>query len=404
MRKMDAAVLLIKNFSSGLTAAVLSMILLNKGCSLAQLAVAIGAYSLTALALELPTGIFADRFGRKKCFLVSSLIGCAANLVLIAPWGLFTVVPAMALSGAARAFGSGSLDALLIDRELQQNGDEGLSKISTQLSLMETIGIAAGSIGGGVISSLMQHVSPQHPYDILLLLRVALGLVTTALALRFIEEPPIVQEQRPTLKQYIAEGTQLVRKNSVILLLTAGGLCSGFFMSTIEVYWQPAFTSLLSSQKMLWLLGFISFGGMTFASLGSVAMQRVLHTQKVTNLLGYNSMRVAMGFCILLLALSAGAAGFGAWYFVLYFIFGAANIAESVLLNREIPNQHRAGMLSFFSLVTQGGNLLSTVVAGTVVALKGISTLWFWEAFALIILSAGIGILLKKALRAPEPE
>jgi Arabinose efflux permease len=394
MRKIDAAILLLKNFSSGLTVPVLSMILMNKGCTLAQLAVAVGAYSLTAVALELPTGIFADRFGRKNCFLVSMLIGCGSNLFLLISQGLPTAVLSMALSGASRAFGSGSMDALLIDRELQQNGEEGLPKVSTQLSLLETGGVAAGSVAGGALCSLLQNLVPQHPYDAVLLLRVVLGLATAALAFRFTEEAPPRQEHQPSLKQYLRDGSLLVGKSPTVLLLTAGGLCTGFFISTVEVYWQPEFTALLPEKSLSWLLGILSFGCMAFASLGSVAMRRVLHTRKAAGLSGYNITRPAIGVCLLLLALAANVGTFGVWYFALYFVYGAANIAESVLLNLEIPNEYRAGMLSFFSLVVQAGNLLSTVVGGAVVALRGVPTLWFWGAIVLILLSSGIGVLL----------
>lgn len=394
MRKTDAAILLLKNFSSGLTIPVLSMILLNKGCSLAQIAVTIGAYSVTAVLLELPTGIFADRYGRKNCFLVSLAIGCASTLLLLATHGLVMITLAMALSGASRAFGSGSMDALLIDRELEQSGQDGLSKVSTQLSLLETAGVAFGSIAGGLISSAMLAVTPQRPYDAVLLLRLILSLCAGILAYRFTEEPPRKEDCRPSLKQYVKDGTLLVGKNPVILLLTMGGLVTGFIFSTVEMYWQPSFTAMLKNQSMLWLLGFLSFGCQTFASLGSVAMQRALRTGKIKNLAGYNAMRLAMGVFLLLLAAVQSAAGFGIWYLVLYFSLGAANIAESVLFNLEIPNDYRAGMLSFFSLITQGGNFLSSIVAGIVISFKGVSVLWFWESFVLILISVGIGMAL----------
>ncbi len=445
MRKTYAAVMLLNHFATGLMVPVLSLVLLNKGCSMSQLAFAIGAYSLSAFMLELPSGIFADRCGRKRSFLLSCLTGCISIAILLLFRGFAVTMLAMSLNGCARAFSSGSMDALLIDRSLLENGPEKLASVTTQLSLMETIGVAAGSALGGVLPSVLQNFFPAHLYDANLVVRIAVSVCAALLALRFVEETPAktvqpelredseipkiaessklqeaellqpvpiikevhtAQEQnRPaTLRQYMNEGIAFVRHNPVVLLLTVGGLLTGFFFGTVETYWQPFFTALLPGSTLLWLLGLLAFGSMGFALLGNVAMKRTLDSGRVTQSKGYTGMRIGMGAFLFLLALSKAPAGFGVWYLIMYFCLGAANIAESVLLNREISSEHRSGMLSFFSLVTQAGVLLSTGVAGVVVAFRGVAELWIWEGLALLILSAGIGILLKKALRVSKTE
>jgi len=165
MRKIEATILFLNFFSTGLIVPVLSLMLLNKGCSMSQLALAVGAYSLTAVILELPTGIFSDRYGRKISFLLSLMFGCASVTLLLLFRGFVTPLLAMALSGAARALGSGSMDALLIDRSLVENGPEKLATITTQLSLLETVGIAAGSIIGGILPTFIQILFPYRLYD-----------------------------------------------------------------------------------------------------------------------------------------------------------------------------------------------------------------------------------------------
>lgn len=448
MRKTHAAVMLLYHFATGLMVPVLSLVLLNRGCSMSQLAVAVGAYSLSALALELPSGIFADRCGRKTSFLLSCLAGCISIVILLLFQGFPVVVMAMMLNGCARAFGSGSMDALLIDRSLLENGAGKLASVTTQLSLMETVGVAAGSALGGVLPAVLQNFFPSQLYNANLILRIAVSAGAALLALRFVEETPaqsVPQEPsgitestessklqeaelihsaveiaelpaaeelhtlqvptRPaTLRQYMEEGIAFVRHNPVVLLLTVGGFFTGFFFGTVETYWQPALTALLPGNTLLWLLGLFAFGSMGFALLGNVAMKRVLDSGHITQSKGYTGMRIGMGVGLFLLALSKAPAGFGTWYLFMYFCLGAANIGESVLLNREISNEHRSGMLSFFSLVTQAGALLAAGVAGAVVAYRGVAELWVWEGLALVLLSAGIGILLKKALRVSKAE
>lgn len=401
MRKTDAAILLLGYFGTGLTYPVLSLVLINKGCSMAQLALVIGAFSLTGLLMELPSGIFADRYGRKRTFLLSKMLAAAATLVLLLFHGLAAVLCALTLYGGGKAFGSGSMDALLIDRCMAEDGPEALSKVTAQLSLLETVGVAVGSVGGGALPALLQHFAPQRLYDGNLLLSLLCNLCVALLALRFVREMPRSKdEERVLLRAYLREGTAFVRSSPVVLLLTAGGFVTGFFLSTVETYWQPAFTALLPDRSMLWLLGMLSFGCMGLAALGTVVMRRALHTGRISNVAGYCVMRLAMGGFLLLLAFAPGPARFGAWYFLLYFTFGAANLAESVLLNREIPAAQRAGMLSFFSLVIQLGALLAAGVAGAVVSFRGIGMLWAWEGAAVVLTAAVIGILLKRAEEA----
>ncbi len=451
MRKSYAAVMLLYHFATGLMVPILSLVLLNRGCNLSQLAFAVGAYSLTAFTLELPSGIFADRCGRKTSFLLSCLTGCLSIALLLLFQGFPVVVLAMMLNGSARAFGSGSMDALLIDRSLAENGPEKLAAITTQLSFMESIGVAVGSAVGGILPSVLQRFFPAQLYNANLILRIAVTVCAALLAMRVVEETPKMAVQpepqdanevqeaaeapelpeaellqstlqmvesptteelhteqetiRPaTLRQYMNEGIAFVRHNRVVLLLTVGGLLTGFFFGNVETYWQPAFTALLPGNTLLWLLGLLSFGGMGFALLGNLAMKRVLDSGRMTQSKGYTAMRVSMGGCLFLLALSKAPAGFGVWYLIMYFCLGAANIGESVLLNREIPSEHRSGMLSFFSLVTQAGVLLSTGIAAAVLAFQSVSTLWVWGGLILFFLSVGIGVLLKKSLKTAERE
>ncbi len=428
MRKPYAAVMLLYHFATGLMVPVLSLVLLNRGCSMSQLAFAVGAYSLTAFVLELPSGIFADRCGRKTSFLLSCLTGCISIALLLLFRGFPAVMLAMMLNGSARAFGSGSMDALLIDRCLAENGPDKLAAVTAQLSFMESIGLAVGSAVGGVLPSVLQIFFPAQLYNANLILRIAVSVCAALLAMRFVEETPgkaaqpkrqdasatpegaeftgLHTEQEPprpaALRQYLNEGVTFIRHNPVVLLLTVGGLLTGFFFGTVETYWQPAFTALLPGNAMLWLLGLLSFGGMAFALLGNAAMKRTLDSGRVTRSKGYTAMRIGMGACLFLLALSKGPAGFGIWYLIMYFCLGAANIGESVLLNREILGEHRSGMLSFFSLITQAGVLLSAGVSGAVVAFRSVSVLWFWGGLVLLFLSVIIGILLKRALKTPE--
>ena len=90
-------------------------ILAARGYSLAQIGLAETVFHITSILLEIPSGVFADLFGRKKMLLVSGILRMAGNVVMILSRNLPMVCLALALYAASYNFASGSNDALAYD-------------------------------------------------------------------------------------------------------------------------------------------------------------------------------------------------------------------------------------------------------------------------------------------------
>lgn len=90
-------------------------ILAARGYSLAEIGFAETVFHITSLLLEIPSGVFADLFGRKKMLLVSSFLRMIGNVVMILSGNLFMVCISLAFHAASYNFASGSGDALAYD-------------------------------------------------------------------------------------------------------------------------------------------------------------------------------------------------------------------------------------------------------------------------------------------------
>lgn len=90
-------------------------ILAARGYSLAQIGLAETVFHITSLLLEIPSGVFADLFGRKKMLLLASLFRMIGNIVMIFSDNLFMVCLSIAFYAASYNFASGSGDALAYD-------------------------------------------------------------------------------------------------------------------------------------------------------------------------------------------------------------------------------------------------------------------------------------------------
>ena len=99
-------------------------ILSSRGFSLVEISMAETVFHLVSLLLELPSGILADVFGRKRMLIVSAMLRITANVAMFLSGGLSTVCISMGLTAASYNFASGTGDALAYD-SLKCAGQEG---------------------------------------------------------------------------------------------------------------------------------------------------------------------------------------------------------------------------------------------------------------------------------------
>lgn len=99
-------------------------ILSARGFSLVEISLAETVFHLVSLLLELPSGILADVFGRKRMLIVSAALRMAANVAMIFSGSLLTVCVSIGLTAASYNFASGTGDALAYD-SLKSAGQEG---------------------------------------------------------------------------------------------------------------------------------------------------------------------------------------------------------------------------------------------------------------------------------------
>lgn len=96
---------------SGAWVAILSA----RGFSLAQIGFAETVFHIVSMLFEIPSGILADVFGRKKTLLLSCAMRIAGNVVMVMSNSFAMVCASIALHALSYNFSSGSGDALAYD-------------------------------------------------------------------------------------------------------------------------------------------------------------------------------------------------------------------------------------------------------------------------------------------------
>ena len=90
-------------------------ILAARGYSLTEIGLAETVFHITSLMFEIPSGVLADLFGRKKMLLLSSFLRMIGNVAMILSDNLFMVCISLAFYATSYNFASGSGDALAYD-------------------------------------------------------------------------------------------------------------------------------------------------------------------------------------------------------------------------------------------------------------------------------------------------
>ena len=107
----------LSDFFSGLriTDAVWVALLAARGFSLLEIGLAKSIYYTVSLLAEIPSGMAADLFGRKRALVLGGVLVVAYNLLIAFAPNLFVICLAMALNALSNALFSGTSSALTYD-------------------------------------------------------------------------------------------------------------------------------------------------------------------------------------------------------------------------------------------------------------------------------------------------
>jgi len=190
-------------------------------------------YAVTILLSEVPTGILADRFGRKKLIVLAAALGCLEFLILIYAQTFWHFAAVVVLAGVATAASSGAENALLYD-SLRHNGREALFE--------RTFGrLNAFDIGAAVLAALSGGwLAGRYDLELnywLSLLAAAAGL---GLALTLAEPPASAGEgdEPIPIRRYVTESIRFFRSRSDVRLIVAVAMLTGAATDFVDEFWQ----------------------------------------------------------------------------------------------------------------------------------------------------------------------
>lgn len=122
----------------------------------AQFGVYLAVTYIVGLLSEVPTGAFADRFGRKRSAIIGALLSALPPIIVLRQGSFSAYIIAACIVGIGGAFVSGSLESLVHD--LSDMTKDLYRKIMVQETFFYQAGLIVSSLTGGFMYSLNRSI------------------------------------------------------------------------------------------------------------------------------------------------------------------------------------------------------------------------------------------------------
>lgn len=364
-------------FAVGIGTTVMSLMLLSKGSTVDTLGFVTAIYSVFIVVFEFPSGILADIIGQKKIYLFSLALSILGYSIVLVTHNLIWLFIGFACYGIARAFSSGSVEALFISQYIKKNGKDNLHKLISVLNSGEVIGLATGALLGGVIPMIWGTYFPgQNKYNGNLVIQIIVLAVLFLFTLFGVQETTAAPRDRQSLLAHIKESLSIVVRSRNIMLLITGTMIWGFCFNAIELYWQPQVKGILGTDSKTWIFGVINSGYFLASLLGVGMINLLLRKQRISQKRVLFISRIVIGLLIIVLSFQSNIAAFSTIYLCMFMINGMMNIPESTIMNTLIPDEKRSSILSFSSLTMQLGGIIGSVLFSMIVKSMKIPGVW----------------------------
>ncbi len=363
---------LLTTLGSSLIWGINTLFLLSAGLSITEAFAANAFFTLGQVIFEVPTGVVADTAGRRKSYLLGTLILFAATALYLFLWHIGSApfwqwAGASMLLGLGFTFFSGATEAWLVDGVISTNPKANLESVFSKGQVVTGIAMLVGAISGGVIA---QVTNLGVPY----ILRSGILLITFFVAYHFMHDVGFAPKKSLSLGKEIKEHVKISAKYGFVNAPVRWIILSSLFTMGVGIYGfyalQPYLLELANKTESYAIAG---------AGAAIVAVAQIgggLLAPK------FRSLFKKRTSALLLLGLltSAVLVAIGAlphfWAVIIFItmwaiLFAAVTPIRQAYLNGLIPSNQRATVLSSDNLIASAGSAVIQPGLGRMAEAKG---------------------------------
>lgn len=216
-------------------------------------AITTAIFTGTLLVLDIPGGIIADRFGRKRTIVVGSTLQFIGVLIMALSHHIALFAIGVFFYGVYWALCNGAIQAMMYDHLHEDNRHHEYAKHQGSVYAYGYLGAGIANILSGVIAHFF---GLRMPY-ILSLIPVTLALL---LAITLKRDRPTAQTERPRLRDYALVLVKTLRRSPITAVFSAQIVLGLFVFMTICEFGQVFLLSYHITAVQLGLLWAVDAG------------------------------------------------------------------------------------------------------------------------------------------------
>lgn len=342
--------------------------LVEKGMNLWQINVINSFFMLFIILAEMPTGSFADRFGRHHSITISCFLFMISFLVYYFSKSFWLFILAEVIGAIAQTFISGAAEAWLVD-SLKARGEFHLKE---KVFRRELNSKAVGTMFGCVFGSWLGDINLSWPW----LATAFFMFIAGIFSLIFIKENyrnETGEKVKLGLNHQIKEACHYGLKNKELLYVMSFGAIIACSVQALNMQWPLVFKNSFnfSSSYLGYLFVFISVS----VALGGKFSKRFKNWFKNDKLLLVIPQLVT-AIAIIVVSRVNGVFMVTSVFLLHEFGRGMFTPIKQDYMNNRIESKNRATILSLESMFVKLGALIGLIVSGFIASGFGISSAW----------------------------
>ena len=235
------------SLTKALPHSILTLILFEKGLTIANIAVVQAMYSLAILLFEVPSGLWADLYSRKQLYILSNIMLLIMCLLIYYSHNYYLICFIWFLYGVSESINSGTIEATIINDIKKENNSKlhinRFIKLSNQFSLVAVI------IGSLLGSYLYFNYGLKFYFLSIILCFLSILIISI-----FFEYSTPILKGNASLKQQIKVSIYELKRSRELKLLFILSIVNQVFFQTHFQLWQALFLEKGWNSNKLYIL------------------------------------------------------------------------------------------------------------------------------------------------------
>lgn len=355
----------------------------QRGASVFEISVLVGLWGLFALILEVPSGVIADRWSRKKMIVLAAFVHSTAYLIWIFSYNFWGFLLGYLLRGIGGVLESGTVSAFFYDHLKVLKKEDDYEKYNGRLWVITTISFLITALVAGALAD-------RYSFTLVLVLSILSNIIAGIIAILIPDTPKIESTEEVSYWKFLGNAFRKSVKQPILLRTMIYSATVIAVYASLDEFDQLYISSIGLPLKLFgiwWLLrmGSEAVAGLIAHRFKKFNVQRVLSISAIA--------------CAAILFVSAFASGFFILPFLalMFGLFSITKILNLGVMQKQIHSHERATILSISEFVVGGATIVTGLIFGYVADL--VNPRFAFSIFGVFVLSYFIFKVLGKRVR-----